>query len=78
MFTQCPTCQTLFRVTASQLRAAAGRVRCCRCDAIFDAAAHRQSHDDQTATQQELPLGFPGVGTTKPARQTTEARERDT
>ena len=37
MFTQCPECGTVFRVTASVLRAAQGQVRCGVCDANFDA-----------------------------------------
>ena len=39
MFTQCPECQTTFRVTAAMLKAAQGRVRCGRCNAVFDALA---------------------------------------
>jgi len=37
MYTQCPHCNTLFRVHAEQLKAAHGRVRCCRCREAFDA-----------------------------------------
>ncbi len=37
MFTQCPQCQTTFRVTAALLKAAQGRVRCGRCATIFEA-----------------------------------------
>ncbi len=37
MFTQCPECGTVFRVTATVLRAAQGQVRCGVCDANFDA-----------------------------------------
>lgn len=37
MFTQCPECQTTFRVTAAMLKVAQGRVRCGRCNAVFDA-----------------------------------------
>lgn len=37
MYTQCPHCNTLFRVHAEQLKAAHGRVRCCRCRGAFDA-----------------------------------------
>lgn len=36
MVTRCPTCATLFRVTAQQLQARQGRVRCGRCAAVFD------------------------------------------
>lgn len=37
MFSQCPDCQARFRVTAAQLRAAHGTVRCGRCGTAFDA-----------------------------------------
>lgn len=37
MFTRCPDCQTVFRIRAEQLRAAAGKAHCCRCDSIFNA-----------------------------------------
>jgi predicted Zn finger-like uncharacterized protein len=35
--TRCPACQTAFRVTAAQLRAMGGQVRCGRCEQVFDA-----------------------------------------
>ena len=38
--TQCPKCATSFRVTPSQLRAAAGSVRCGSCLEVFDALNH--------------------------------------
>jgi predicted Zn finger-like uncharacterized protein len=37
MYSQCPDCQTRFRVTAPMLRAAHGTVRCGRCGGAFDA-----------------------------------------
>ena len=37
MYSQCPDCQTRFRVTAEMLRAAHGTVRCGRCGTAFDA-----------------------------------------
>ena len=37
MLTQCPGCQTVFRVTGAILRAAHGQVRCGRCNLQFDA-----------------------------------------
>ncbi len=37
MFTTCPACQTVFRVTAATLRAAHGQVRCATCNTTFDA-----------------------------------------
>lgn len=40
MYTLCPLCETAFKVTAEQLHAAGGRVRCGKCSAIFNAVAH--------------------------------------
>jgi predicted Zn finger-like uncharacterized protein len=37
MLTQCPNCQTMFRVTSEILRVADGQVRCGRCQRQFDA-----------------------------------------
>jgi len=37
MYTQCPQCQTVFRVTATMLKAARGKVRCGRCAHVFNA-----------------------------------------
>jgi predicted Zn finger-like uncharacterized protein len=37
VYTQCPQCQTLYRITAELLRAARGQVQCGRCARIFDA-----------------------------------------
>lgn len=37
MLTQCPNCQTTFRVTSEILRVAQGQVRCGRCQTQFDA-----------------------------------------
>ncbi len=37
MFTQCPLCETVFRLSADALGAAGGQVRCGRCGEVFDA-----------------------------------------
>lgn len=37
MFTQCPHCQTIFRVNSAHLEVAQGRVRCSRCRHVFNA-----------------------------------------
>jgi predicted Zn finger-like uncharacterized protein len=37
VYTQCPHCQTLFRIRADQLRAANGKAHCCRCERVFSA-----------------------------------------
>ncbi|MGD9842553.1 MAG: DUF3426 domain-containing protein [Steroidobacteraceae bacterium] len=46
MLTQCPSCQTVFRVTSTILRAAHGQVRCGRCDTQFDAIQHLLDEDE--------------------------------
>lgn len=60
MFTRCPECKTIFRVTDEQLGAAGGRVRCGHCAAIFDAraslaerAAELQRHSAPEAQRSE-------------------------
>jgi len=37
MYTHCPECSTYFRITADQLRAAQGKVRCSNCETVFSA-----------------------------------------
>lgn len=37
MRTRCPACGTVFRVTSEQLRLKAGKVRCGRCESVFNA-----------------------------------------
>lgn len=39
MFTQCPTCDSTFRVSAENLRGAMGMVRCTQCQVVFNALA---------------------------------------
>ena len=69
MYTQCPNCQPLFRISAEQLSAAAGKAHCCRCDQIFSALDHlREPQPDDSwpesrfidafAEQQNLELLF--------------------
>lgn len=38
--TRCPQCQTIFRLTASQLKKAKGKVRCGSCALVFNAQGH--------------------------------------
>ena len=42
--TRCPSCGTLFKVVADQLRISDGWVRCGQCQLVFDASAHLQAH----------------------------------
>lgn len=58
MFTQCPECQTTFRVTAAMLKAAQGRVRCGRCSHVFNALTALIEQDepaDKAHTNGDLP-----------------------
>ena len=56
MFTQCPSCKTNFQVTAEQLKAANGDVRCGHCLTVFSALDHlseieplNKKHDEKIA-----------------------------
>ena len=40
MYTRCPQCQTVFRLTSAQLEARGGQVRCGRCQHVFRADQH--------------------------------------
>lgn len=52
--TQCPQCETRFKVSQEQLEAHQGMVRCGRCQAVFNA---RQYLDDgQPSPQLDLPI----------------------
>ncbi len=39
LYTRCPDCETVFRVTTGHLQASGGQVRCGRCQNVFDAFA---------------------------------------
>ncbi|MEE9143098.1 MAG: DUF3426 domain-containing protein [Gammaproteobacteria bacterium] len=53
MYTRCPHCTTVFRVTAEQLRAADGDVRCGRCQMVFSALD--ALYDDPPEESVEVP-----------------------
>ena len=59
MYTQCPDCQTAFRVTAQVLQQAAGRVRCGGCGNAFNAIDHLSEVSPKRSA--------PGIKTTKVA-----------
>lgn len=52
--TQCPTCNTRFKVSQEQLEAHNGLVRCGRCQGVFN--AREQLLDDQPSPQLDLPI----------------------
>lgn len=62
MFTQCPECQTTFRVTAAMLKAAQGRVRCGRCSQVFNALASLIEQDEEADTAAAEPTERPKNG----------------
>lgn len=47
--TRCPACDTVFRVTAEQLRLKAGKVRCGQCQTVFNAFDHLQVDEPPAA-----------------------------
>src|SRR6185369_1809756 len=56
MLTQCPNCQTTFRVTTEILRVADGQVRCGRCQTQFD-ALERLIDENEAASASPEPRG---------------------
>ncbi len=52
--TQCPTCNTRFKASQTQLVAHNGMVRCGRCQAVFNAVEHL--NDDEPSPQLNLPI----------------------
>jgi len=65
LYTQCPECSTVFRITADALRTAQGMVRCGICSASFNALDYlneqplvrlgAEAAEDDTITVEELP-----------------------
>lgn len=52
LFTRCPQCNTVFRITEQSLQKAAGQVRCGRCAQIFDAYAQLGENAESAAAEQ--------------------------
>ena len=63
MYTQCPECGTVFKVTPDVLRAARGVVRCGVCDATFNAV---HSLSDQASTFKARTPGQPPPAAVEP------------
>src|SRR5262245_24322943 len=51
MITGCPQCNTRFRVTAEQLAAHQGLVRCSRCQTVFNGFASLQREENSKALE---------------------------
>ena len=72
--TQCPSCQTRFKVNDTQLAAAKGLVRCGRCAHVFNATEHFVSAEPAmppVLTQAPAPTPTPPPAPAAPAPQTT-------
>ena len=59
MYTQCPECQTAFRITATVLKQAAGRVRCGGCGKAFNAIEHLSEEPPRISSATETPRTVP-------------------
>lgn len=80
MLTQCPHCETVFRVNAEQLDIAAGRVRCGQCSGVFDAHAHVYDRASESAAYAGVPTKAPdrGAATAEAAASADDWPEADT
>lgn len=56
MYTSCPECGTVFRISTIELRAAEGYVRCGHCSATFNAVATLSDEPSATVTLTQLQL----------------------
>jgi predicted Zn finger-like uncharacterized protein len=87
MYTRCPHCETVFRVTTQQLQVSSGQVRCGKCQEVFDAFATLSSQlpasPDEPRSQQPEPgpagqTAEPAVGgTPRPAAATPAPATRE-
>src|ERR1700752_2558535 len=68
--TQCPHCQTIFRVAADQLKLRGGIVRCGKCSSVFDGNATLIELDGVKAG--ETPPPAPSVPLVNPTSDTNE------
>ena len=71
MYTRCPHCATVYRVTPQQLQASSGQVKCGRCQAQFDAFASLAasipgSHDARPAAAHNVPTSDPSAAMAAP------------
>ncbi|QMU62157.1 MAG: DUF3426 domain-containing protein [Gammaproteobacteria bacterium] len=53
MYTKCPECRAVFRVTTEQLHMAEGLVRCGICDSVFNGSDHIEKDHNPNATTPE-------------------------
>lgn len=74
MFTRCPHCRTVFRVTPQQLQASSGQVRCGRCQGVFDAFATLSARFPVASSAGPGARGQQAVQTSSPAPAAPQAR----
>ena len=74
MYSQCPDCQTRFRVTAEALRTARGTVRCGRCGSAFD-ALERLSDSIPSAVAEAAPVPLEVASTLETASEAPSVEE---
>jgi predicted Zn finger-like uncharacterized protein len=76
--TQCPFCQTRFRVASDQLKLRGGIVRCGACQRIFDGSAHLIDLDaPKPAAGPEMPPPAPGAEVAAPSPAASPQAEPD-
>jgi predicted Zn finger-like uncharacterized protein len=79
MLTRCPGCTTTFRVTPEQVKARHGKVRCGRCQHVFDAIEHLvDAAVAVPAVEDALPPPQPEPAVALPAAETAPSPEADT
>ncbi|MEO8445426.1 MAG: DUF3426 domain-containing protein, partial [Gammaproteobacteria bacterium] len=67
MYSSCPECGTVFRITTNELRAAEGYVRCGHCSATFNAVTTLSDEPPPTVTVQHLSLPSEAASPQPPA-----------
>jgi len=76
--TQCPYCQTRFRVASDQLKLRGGIVRCGACQRIFDGSAHLIDLDaPKPGAAPEMPPPAPAAEVAAPSPAASPQVERD-
>src|ERR1700733_1597818 len=70
MFTTCSHCHTRFRLTAAQLTAAQGNVRCGQCHEVFDAYEALEGAELAPKMTAEPEISSPEISSLEPADST--------
>jgi predicted Zn finger-like uncharacterized protein len=67
VYTRCPQCQTVFRITTAQLKARDGMVRCGRCQHVFAADKHLMPRPAKNTEKGTRPTSRRRATSKKPA-----------